>query len=98
MTTPGNWTVEMKGDLRYIHSDHDGSCIAVVTPKDTEEETTADARVLAASKELLEACEYMMLLLEMIPGRYIQSFEEEVLDADIDWNRMQLAIAKAKGG
>ncbi len=93
--TPGNWIVIPKDDWAYIHSDDDGTCVAIVTP---HEETTADARVLAASKDLLDACEYALSLIEAIPARYIQSFEEKILDERIDWNRIQLAIAKAKGG
>ncbi len=95
--TPGNWFIEQKGEWAYIYSDHDGTCVAIVSPKETRAETTADANVLSAAKDLLGACEYAMSILELIPGRYIQSFEEEILDNGIDWNRIQLAIAKAKG-
>jgi len=97
MTTPGNWTTIPKGDWHYIHSDHDGTCIAVVTPKPTREETTADANVLAASKDLLDACEYAVSMLQTIPASYLQSFEDHMLGESVDFDKLDLAINKAKG-
>jgi len=94
--TPGNWIAILKGDWCYIHSQYDGSCIAVVTPKSTPEETLADANVIAASKDLLDACEYAESVLMSIPQLYFQSLEE-TRDENIDMDKIQLAIAKAKG-
>ena len=95
--TPGNWIAIPKGDWCYIHSGDDESCIAVVTPKGTNEETITNANVLAASKDLLEALNYMMSIIESIPEHYLQLFEDEILGEIIDFGRVQLAIAKAKG-
>ena len=81
--TPGNWIVNIKGDWAYIYSDHDGTC----TPKGTPEETAAAAAVISASKDLLDACEHVF--------SRIASLE---LGDWIDSNKIQLAIAKAKGG
>jgi len=94
--TQGNWIAIPKGDWGYIHSDNDGSCIAVVTPKGTNEETNANANVMAASKDLLDACEYAESVLMSIPQLYFQSLEE-TRDENIDMDKIQLAIAKAKG-
>ena len=95
--TPGPWTVHwgmaQGGEGHFIMDSRDlqqFSHIATVTFHDDENDTKANARLIAAAPELLEACQ-MLVALE----------DSGAHDADTRWKRarrdMRAAIAKAEG-
>ena len=99
--TPGPWSVDgiasVKGtsSLDYPITDQRGLCVAHVIFNedggDNREECHADANLIAAAPELLEALERLNLVIGLTP---IKGNLEAVQDAcDI----ARAAIAKAKG-
>jgi len=94
--TPGPWEAAEHGD----YGDYDGQCIvvlgddlriAVVLGEGTPE-TRANARLMAAAPELLEALQYMTALALGPAGGVSQQQKSDVL------TKARAAIAKATGG
>jgi hypothetical protein len=92
---PGPWHVEQNEDGLVIHSD-DGTEICEVTGQTfdeyAEEETEANAKLIAAAPELLDA----LKMAECV----IENYKDELDEADEDvpaLAEIRAAIAKATG-
>ncbi len=76
--TPGPWTID---DDRFIVSNK----MLIGQTFNTCDEYSANARLIAAAPDLLEALEYL-----------VGAYDIAAPTAD-DWDRARLAISKAKG-
>lgn len=81
----------------HIILDLDGEHVATVIPLCDEQESLADAYLMAAAPDLLEACERLLTMLtdawDELPGLVAGGYSDVNASADC----ARVAIAKAKG-
>lgn len=92
--TPGPWRIyhHSSMDLRIIQDHSEETCVAAIPNWKIEhhEERYANARLIAAAPELLEAAMWLIGLKDIRPHDY----EEQ---RPLAWNALRAAIRKATG-
>ena len=103
--TPGPWTVEEYGDRDYptlvVHSNSENRVCFMATPGSNGDPAmiAADARLIAAAPDLLDGCNALLGLLQLIAGRDDVSPElRDVLATNHRIAEAKAAIAKADAG
>ena len=94
--TPGPWIVKQVPQDRYVtdlhvaRQDNEGSYVAIIDKVFNSQSATANARLIAAAPEMLEALEKIKETLDIIKGGEFFAMNYELL-------LVNRAIAKAKG-
>lgn len=110
--TPGPWEVKSGMSCRRVEDTHGGAvtiiynhqeyngeaCGSITSQNKTDDELQANARIIAAAPELLEACEALLVMMGKQGGH-------RKLDDQLTWRAndekaeatARAAIAKAKG-
>ncbi len=97
--TPGPWKCH-SGMVWKADETEDGYPIARMereTPKTIPTERDANAHLIAAAPELLEACEDLLQALDNCPGTFNYSPLDEFMAILVVEDRARQAISKAKG-
>ena len=91
--TPGPWYVEMGNDCRLVVDAQECVVAIVKSPDvDPDEWETANAKLIAAAPDLLEACKQAARYIHVCGPKPLHVTDTLVHDA------LAAAIAKAKGG
>lgn len=97
--TKGPWTIELVGTQPYVRMfvgkvglpNETGFARFSVQPYTDTKKALANAKLIAAAPDLLEALQFALPIMESLSG-----FENGVYQCDL--MKMRAAIAKAKGG
>ena len=100
--TLGPWTARFKGDAAWSIDAADGWMVAEVAGRNQEEDE-ANALVMAAAPDLLEACNAGGQVIELLYAEIIahapQNVKERAMDLVREWRATErAAIRKATGG
>lgn len=94
--TPGPWQVNHADPFQVCDADGETrGCAPIATMHGTYAEKRANARLIAAAPELMEALERCNSLLKIAEGQFPGAFNSKVRDATLAANAV---IAKATGG
>jgi hypothetical protein len=85
--TPGPWTLHLDS-IPYVNCGEAGPAFGPVVMAGSVDEMMANARLIAAAPDLLEACKAMMQWVEQRPQTHPYD----------GWELARAAIAKAEGG
>jgi hypothetical protein len=97
--TPGPWKVIKNPNIHKIHFGMiDSEKCSIGSVSYETENAEANAKLIAAAPDLLEACKGMMAILETLDFDWINQRQDEIHYDNIPWEQWESAIKKATGG